>query len=178
MDIFIEQLVKRSSKGIYLLMKIGIVIGALALSGVLLLYSPYILGSFATFGFMLGFGVLYLGYMLLTSLNVEFEYIITNGEVDVDKIVAQRKRTRLENFKCKEVEAIGLYKKAEHANRQYGKVIKACIDENDEKNTWYVNYRSPKNGNTLLIFTPSNEVLKTIKPILPRLLQKDVQLWD
>lgn len=43
---------------------------------------------------------LYGGYYLTTKLDVEYEYIFTNGEIDVDKITAQRSRKRLITFRC------------------------------------------------------------------------------
>lgn len=40
-------------------------------------------------------GSLYGGYILITNMSVEYEYIVTNGEMDIDKIIAKRRRKRL-----------------------------------------------------------------------------------
>jgi hypothetical protein len=44
-------------------------------------------------------------------LNVEYEYIVTNGEMDVDMIQSKTNRKRLISFKCSEIERIEPYVK-------------------------------------------------------------------
>ncbi len=55
--------------------------------------------QFSVIGIFLAAAALYGGYYLTTKLDVEYEYI-TNGEIDVDKITAQRSRKRLITFRC------------------------------------------------------------------------------
>ncbi len=45
-------------------------------------------------------------YFLITSRNLEFEYILTNGELDIDKVIGKRKRKRLLSVTAKEIEII------------------------------------------------------------------------
>jgi hypothetical protein len=42
------------------------------------------------------------------KLYVEYEYVITNGEIDIDKIVEMKKRSRALNFNIKNVEVLAL----------------------------------------------------------------------
>lgn len=43
--------------------------------------------------FLIGIG--YGAYRIITSRNIEFEYIVTNGELDVDKIINKKRRKRI-----------------------------------------------------------------------------------
>lgn len=40
-------------------------------------------------------------------MNVEFEYVVTNEELEIDKIVAQRRRKKLVTASCQTFEALG-----------------------------------------------------------------------
>ncbi len=46
------------------------------------------------------------GLYYAVSNTWEYEYIVTSGTVDIDKIIAKRKRVRLLSFDCKDCEII------------------------------------------------------------------------
>jgi predicted mannosyl-3-phosphoglycerate phosphatase (HAD superfamily) len=104
---------------------------------------------------------------LVTAQSVEFEYAVTNGEIDFDKIVAQRKRTRFASVNCREVEGFGRYKAAEHQSREYAGRIFAC-DSPDSESLWYLVTRLKDKGLTLIVFNANDKMLNGIKPFLPR----------
>ena len=97
MDVFKEQNVVRLQDSRDLGKKIIFGVTAVMIAATALLF------TFGTMIMMLGLmitiGAVYLGYYLVTSLNIEYEYILTNGEVDFDKITAQRSRKRLISVK-------------------------------------------------------------------------------
>ena len=90
MDSFKEQIVRkelsqREKTSKYLLMIASVALAAacfMFLVGTYLMMIGVLLAGLALFG----------GYQLTTRMDLEYEYIFTNGEVDVDKIVAQRSR--------------------------------------------------------------------------------------
>lgn len=164
-DVFIEYMVRRKNTTQIMLKKVGIVVGALVLSMILFVLSGA-LGVFSILGTLAGAGALYGGYILLTSQNVEFEYAVTNGEIDIDRIMAQRKRQRLVTVNCRQVEAFGKYKAGEHAQKTYGNKIFAC-DAPDSGDVWYCTVKKEK-GLTLVVFNASERMLNGIKPFLPR----------
>ena len=165
-DIFIEYMVRRKNTPQTTLMKVGIVAAAVFAAMLCFLFSGA-LGPFSIIGTLVAFGALYGGYYLITSMNVEFEYAVTNGEIDIDKIVAQRKRVRLAGANCREVEAFGKYKQAEHASKQYQTKIFAC-DSPDSENLWYLAARLKEKGLTLVVFNANEKMLSAVKPFLPR----------
>ncbi len=174
MDVFIEQLVTRKSTGKTLLIKVGIIVAGIILL-IVLGFLSMILGEFSIFAIAAMMGVGYGAWFLLTSQNVEFEYSFTNGEIDIDKIVAQRKRKRMITVVCRQVEAMGKYKAAAHEHTNYKTRIFACEDERDEQNTWYVVYNSVNFGKTLVVFNPPEKMLSAMKPFIPKTIVYDLQ---
>lgn len=177
MDVFVEQLIKKETDSITFLKRAGIILATLIISLAVLLFSGF-LGPLQSFAFLLAVGAVYGGWFLLNQTRLEYEYINTNGEIDIDKIVAQRKRLRLCSIKSKEIESIGKYNPNQHKNKGYQRVVKSCINENDAKNTWYITYRDSKHGNTLVLITPNEKFLTNLKKYLPRQIQADVQVWN
>ena len=100
-------------------------------------------------------------------MSVEYEYILTNGEIDVDKIIAQRKRKRLVTVSAKTFEAFGPYKMAEHANRNYDNRILACESE-DSPGVYYATFRHNTLGHCLLVFNPDDRIIQGVKSFIPR----------
>ena len=105
-DYFTEYLVKRRKNiADFLIMFLAAFGGVfitlfLFLSGLLFVK---LIGQVLTIGVVaLWWGV----YFLITSRSIEFEYIVTNGELDVDKVIGKRKRKRLISVKAKESELI------------------------------------------------------------------------
>ena len=87
MDIFIEHIVRKKKDA-----KSYAVITLTVIAGVIALYFAPFLGAFAIF-FVVAVG--YAVYLVVTAQNVEFEYSITNSELDIDKIIYRRKRKRV-----------------------------------------------------------------------------------
>ena len=53
------------------------------------------LASYIVILFWLVVGIVYVAYRIISSTNVEFEYSVTNGELDVDKIINKKRRKHL-----------------------------------------------------------------------------------
>ena len=118
--------------------------------------------------------VFYGAWYLLTAQNIEYEYCITNDTIDIDCIIAQRKRKRMVSVSGKKIEAAGKYVPAEWENRQMDRTVVAAPSK-DEDNLYYFTYRSKKNGNTLVVFQPDERVKDSFYQGLPRLIQLE---WD
>ncbi|HIZ54931.1 MAG TPA: hypothetical protein H9671_01830 [Firmicutes bacterium] len=165
MDTFVEQLVKKQSTSADMLKRAGIV-GLGALLFVLIIRFSRYLGVFSMIGYLLSAGVLYGAYYLWTSLNIEYEYILTNDEIDIDKIVAQRKRNRLLTVNIRDFEQFGLYNAAEHAQDEERTKVFACSSPT-APNAYYATFTHRKYGKTLLVFNPDIRIVEGVKKFLP-----------
>lgn len=165
-DVFIEYLVKKRTTPVTILLKIGIAVAAVLVALLVLTFSGF-LGSLSFLGVVIAVGTVYGAYYLITSQNIEYEYSVTNGEMDVDIIVAQRRRKRLLTVNCKEVEAFGRYKEEDHTQKNYQTKIFAC-DSPVGEDVWYCSSRQKEKGLTILVFNANEKMLNAIKPYLPR----------
>lgn len=171
-DIFIEYLVKKQRTLQTTLLKILIAVGCVLFLLLAFASSQY-LGPFSIVVPIAAVGALYGARQLITSMNVEFEYSITNGELDVDKIIAQRKRKRLITVNCRNVDDFGRYKASEHAQATYQTRLLAC-DSSGSPDLWYCVIRDKDKGLTLLVFNTNEKMLGAIKPFLPRPIMHQV----
>lgn len=161
MDIFIEKIVqKRKDTKDYLII-VGIVFLALVL---MLLVLNYIPGM--TFIFIIVIG--YLGYLLITSRNIEYEYAVTNGDLDIDKIIAQRKRKRVFSANCRVFEIVAKLNSSHFSDhyKSYKNQLN-CTSSLNNENVYFavLNYNKQQ---TVLYFEPSEKMLKNFKTFIPR----------
>ena len=176
MDIFVEQIVKKKTSGKDTALKILIVLGVALLAAIgvfVMLFIP----MFSSIALILVFGVFFGGYYLLTSLDCEYEYIVTNGEIDIDKIIAKRKRVRLITARASTFEAFGRYDEASDASSDVTIVSAAgtSVDGSDDNPAYYADFKHASAGSVRLIFTPEEKVVEAIKPFLPRQLKVNLK---
>ncbi len=162
MDTFNEQIVKINNTPKTIALKVLIWIAAIMGCGVLVYFIKIMGALAAVVAFLLFKGAVKLSGLL----NIEYEYILTNGELDVDKIIAQNSRKRLFTIDCKEIEAIGKYRAGMKLN---GKLF-MCCNEKDE--AYYIVARNKQGEQICLVFAPGEKLKNGIKIFLPRFIQK------
>lgn len=165
MDVFVEQIVKKEVTGKDWALRILIGIGMGVLSAVSLFVLLFV---FPLLGLLLLFAVIWGGYFLITGTDCEYEYIVTNGEIDIDKIIAKRKRVRLITAKASSFEAFGEYKDAPDIGDG---VTTVSALGTDGGSPYYADFKHPSAGNVRLIFSPSEKVIEAITPFFSRQLK-------
>ncbi len=164
MDTFIEQIVQKKKGGAEWL----IIVGTALLSIVVLLAVWLFIPMLVLFALAV---VCFGAWWIITSQNNEFEYSVTNGDIDIDCIIAKRKRTRLVSVAGRKVESLLPYDPAK-STAAYQRVVMVAPSLNEE-GLWCFTYRSKKNGHTLVVFQPDNRVLQALFNGLPKLVQMD-----
>lgn len=166
-DVFIEKLVKKKRTGQDLALIVLISFGALIAA---LLAFVFLAGRLGAFGVLIIFGVFYGGWYLITNLNIEYEYSLTNGELDVDMIIAERRRKRLLTVHCKEFEILAPVNdnhKKEMEDTGINYKVYACSSM-EANRLYFCIFNLSGKGKTLLIFEPDNRMLDSFKTIIPR----------
>ena len=100
---------------------------------------------------------------------VEYEYILTLGELDIDKIVAQRSRKRLATLKLATVLEFG--EVTNSLNTSSCQTVINASANNPEITDYYLKLNHSSLGSTILIFSPTEEMLQFVKESLPRNLR-------
>lgn len=171
MDIFVEQIVKKAPNGKDTAKKAFLVLGMCLLAAVLAFVMMF-MPTFSGVALLLLFGVFYGGYYLITGLDVEYEYIVTNGEIDIDKIVAKRKRSRLITGKASSFEAFGKYADAPDIDSSVTIVSAVGTSlSGAETEMWYADFTHASAGKVRLIISAEDKVIEAIRPFLPRQLK-------
>lgn len=157
MDIFHEQLVKIRQTTTVIISKIVIWIMTVIICALSFLAMINISPLFL----LAGAGVVYFAYKTTSSFNIEFEYSVTNGIVDIDKIINKSSRKRLFTFECKQIEKIEKFDKSTYVKSKYH----LCTDDMENALLFSVNC---DNGNHKIVLSPNEKLMDYIKVFLPR----------
>ena len=166
MDIFLEYIVSRK-KGTKEILKIaGILLAMLIL---LTASTILILTPLSGISFLLAAGVIYGAYYLITAQNIEYEYIVTNGEVDVDRIVNRRKRKRIITVHSRTFDIVAPVGSPEHRGEENSNVTQV-IDASSgyDNGKAYFAIFSKDGQRFKLIFEPTEKMLDAFKTFIPR----------
>ena len=177
MDIFHEQLVKHHRTAVDYLKIVGIILAALILFFLLVVIVPILAGSavgiISTVCLLAGVGVLFAAYYLISNTGVEYEYIVTNNDLDIDKITGKRKRRRLLTVKVNTFEDFGIYRPEDHREKGYTSTVLCCGVSPGAGEAYYAVFEHASFGKTLLIFNPDSKIVEALKKnIKPWILSK------
>ena len=170
MDVFKEQNVIRQASKNDSTRKVLIVFVAVMAAMALFLLSLMI-PQLLMFGIALAGVSLYLGYYFVTAQYIEYEYILTNGELDVDKIIAQRSRKRLCTVQLSKATAIGEVNDSSDAETDGADTYVVASANDPEEQDYFLRVKHKSLGDTVIIFTPNDEMLDLIKKALPRTMR-------
>jgi hypothetical protein len=158
MDTFIERLISRKKDRMDYLFYACIFIALLLLIPVMGII-PYLSGL-SPFLFA---GAVFGAYTLMKSRNIEFEYSFTNGILDIDRIVAQRKRKQVFSLNCREFEAVARVDSG-HYQRMAGNAEKKLdFSSSLTSPDVYFILMTLNQQKTVLYFEPDQRMLDALK---------------
>ena len=171
MDSYAEQIVKKADGGSdrarrTLCLAGGIVAG-------LVLVTIFMAIHYTLIGSVLGVGAFYAGLYLGTNYDVEYEYLVVNGEFDIDKILAKKRRKKLITVKVGEFEAFGKYSD-DMTEGDDVTLIWAVGTSDEELPTFYGDFTHAVYGKCRLLFSPSVRVLRELQHGLKGSLKANV----
>lgn len=166
MDTYKEQIVVKKPTSSDWGKRIGILVAA----GVL------ILGSFAVLPFsgqLWFFPVLIVGIVVYALFKyyplfyIEYEYIFTNGELDIDKIMGKQTRKRLATVDAETFEEFGRFEPQKFEGREFNTRLFACSSPS-APDAYYAVLDHPKLQKCLVVFNPNEMIVESIREVLPR----------
>ncbi len=169
-DTFVEELIAKRPTPLKMLIKVGIVVLAFVLASAVFLLIPFI--------FPVTLAVICVAaYFAIKLQNVEYEYAFTNGDFDVDKITAKRRRKRVLETNVSMIQVMAPYTmEYEPEVRDYQVV--AQKDYSASKNAagrWFMILENDQGQYEFVVFQPSARMRKAMKPYLRMKMKGDVE---
>ncbi len=172
MDSFMEYMIAEKQTAKTVFKKIGIYFAALIItliSFIIMMMFPSALIGMLPMVIVL---IFYIAYRINTSFDVEYEYILTNGELDVDKITNKKRRKRLMTIHCKSFTVfarVGDEEFLSEENGEFARVIDASAKSSALEDYYAVFY---KNGQKIkLIFNPTQKMIDSFRMYAPRVVK-------
>ncbi len=166
MDSFYEHIVKKKCSYQDFFMIMIIILGAGLLTMATILLFPWL----GVFWLLLPCLVIYIAYVLISKRFLEFEYMLTNDELDIDSITSKKRRRRLLTVKCNAFDVLAAMNDPAYNEMIKDKEIKRVIMAAStpwSPNAYFAIFT--KDGiRTLLVFEPTAKMLSTMRTYNPR----------
>ena len=173
-DIYLEYLIKRKTDGKQKAIIAGIIAAAVIVT-LLLLYLILGLGyalagtPFGSFVFSIGFVLIafawYGAYLVMNMQRIEFEYILTNSALDIDKVLAKKGRKPFVSLDFKEIVICAAVDDNEH-NAEYKNVTPAkvydAVGDKSKGGSYFVDFDS-EGQRARLLFQPTYKLISSAK---------------
>lgn len=164
MDTFCEQLLTiRKTTADWLA-----ILGYFALASLLSCVAIYFLLYFGMIPIVLSLLFLFIAYKLSVRHNIEYEYIVTNGVLDIDKITNRLNRKRLLSFNLNTVTTLEKLNINKIQNVDKKQIIFAC-NKNDS-NAYLMVFQKVGNQPNYLIFSPNEKLKNSMVAFLPKFI--------
>lgn len=182
MDFYMEYMLKKKKDGRDIAIIAASVILAILLSIVMFVVisaTAYALmgTQISSFAFSIGLVLIafiwYGVYLVISSRNIEYEYILTNSEVDMDRIMSRKGRKRIASFDFKDAEIVANIEDNEHnfkyKNPENGIKVIDITGDKERGNVYFVDYFcGEKNEKRRVLFQPTTKMIEAIKKVNPR----------
>lgn len=156
MDVFKEQLIEVKQNSKTTVKKTAIIIVAIIIAVVAMAFGGTFIGPLVVVGLL--FGASY----LIKGMNLEYEYILTNNELDVDKIMNKERRKRCFTIDLKEINVMAHIDDAVRKPEVDRAQKTIDISSGEKGANTYVIVFSYKNELTKLIIEPNDDMKKEI----------------
>ncbi len=164
MTIFNEQLVKVKQTVINIISLIFLYVAAI---GIVITAFLFLFGTeYSMFLALIVVGVIIGLWYLTRFYSIEYEYSLTNGCLDIDKIYARSTRKQYITLNMKTLEEMALITTAGAKEKVYaiprGKVYN-CSSNANPYGTYYAIFNTKKQGKICLLFEPNDKMMEGIR---------------
>lgn len=159
-DVFHEQLIVRKKTSSEKVKQVLIIIGGV-LVGLITFFIPII----NTLGPVLLVLAIWGAIYLSRNYNIEYEYAVTNHYLDIDKIIAQRKRSRVVSLDIRKIDYFISSKDSSMFNAQKNdkSIVQSfdCTSNTGEENVYAI-VANVEGKKTRILFEPNEEIVQAI----------------
>ena len=160
-DLYTELLVKRVTPQSAKIFK-GVLIAIIVLTGLAgLLIHP--------FGFLFFIVFVVFAYFKLPGVDLEFEYLYVNGELDVDKIMSKTRRKRAANYQIEKIEMLVPENSHElDYYKQNSKIKRVDFSSGEKHGNVYAMVYNGEKSQEIVLLELNDIILNDIRRIAPR----------
>lgn len=178
-DIYLEYMVKKKKsagqKALIALAVAAAIIISLAMLVFIYAMAIYLSGTqVGSFTFSIGLVIIallwYGAYLIIGMQNVEYEYILTNSEMDMDKIMSKRGRKHIVSFDFKDIAVCACVDDGEHNSDFKNVQVQKTYDLVGDKsvgNVYYVDFYEDSER-VRVLFQPTYKLVSSAKRYNPR----------
>ena len=186
-DIFLEHLVQKKKTVVDNIRTVCIITGGVILTLGLLALMLMLAVSFGTpegggarqivftIGLLLIAAVWYLIIFLLNSFKIEYEYIVTNNEIDIDKVLAKKGRKHLITIDIHNATIMARTDDAEnnqaYKNPPEGVKVLNYSAMSDTGFTYFIDC-NVEDKRTIVLFQPTQKMVEALWKYNPRAVKK------
>lgn len=163
MDNFAEQLVRKESTGTDKIKNIMYLFSGIAVTLILAALGIIFLGKgIITFLFLAAAAAAgYATFFIMRNTKVEYEYTFTNGDLDIDKIIAQTKRKEMLTIQVSKFTNFGKYN--DNTPEETADMTVIMATDNIASHEYYADFPHEEYGSARLVFSPNEKMLSNIK---------------
>ncbi len=161
-NIYFDEIHKKIITPKTVLCNIGLVFAAFILSFIFILFSNFLM----SFTLLLIFGAFFGAFYLIKTSSKEFEYIYTDGEIDVDMISGRTRRKRIVTIKSEQIVTLEKYTN-DSKKRLSTPDVKKTLDLSDgNPHNSYILIANINSTRTMIILSPSERLMEAWQPYL------------
>ncbi len=162
MDAYIEQIVKNKKTAKDLLIKILMVMSIFAVFLLGVVLGVIINGYFIFIGTALAAFETYFCWYVITGLDREYEYEVTNNNLQIDKIMAKRRRKKILSIDINKIEGFDKLSENRLNADRCDKVLQLGTYDDDPAQYRFI-VQTNKYGKVMVVFAPNQKTLNAIK---------------
>jgi hypothetical protein len=111
--------------------------------------------------------IIFIVYYLIKNRNIEFEYTLTNGDLDIDVIIGRKKRIRAFSSNCKSFDIVAKYDDGKYEKYSNGVSKRLVFVSSLDSPEVYFAVLDYKGIKTAMFFEPSEQMLAQMKIYIP-----------
>ena len=144
--------------------------GIVAAAVVLCIVAFRFLGSFGLFGCAV---IIYIAYKLTMVTDVEFEYCLINGDMDIDRIFSRSRRKRYISFEAVDVEIVAPAESSRLKEFEHHKPKLYFAAKNMREPGNYAIIANTPKGKAKIIIDGDEKIVTQLRKFMPRKVFED-----
>lgn len=165
MDSYVEQIVTHKKTGKDFIISLAMILSVFGIVALGFLLGFIINFYFVIVGFFLAAFDVYFCWYVITGRNVEYEYTVTNNNLQIDKIMAKRRRKEILSIDINRIEGMDTVEENRLSDKKCNRIMYLGTDISDTSQHRFI-VLTNKYGRIMVIFAPNEKIMNALKMYL------------